>query len=263
MSDTYMGELLKLADRIVELDQMESELSGTSDWKVAKAEYEASQRQFETLGDEYIDGLLASDEMRGKAVEDVEVSIAEFREHGDPSWQPALAYFEDNFLPKLRKEAARSPHTRKAIKALPWALGALVVALYFGIRIFSGTPVAAPLESREGLEQRAAATEKVIRYDDWMGTRVRRGGWLKGIMLWPVEPTESEIDGAAEFVALVIEGQGYAGGCGAVRGSADGLSDAQIDMIGEVAEYVRADSTVWKDPSVETVLDGLEQATRC
>lgn len=263
MSHGYMVELIQIADRILELDQLELSIKGTSDWKIAKAEYEAAKERFGIVADRYIDGLLANSEWRGKAVEEVEASIAEFREQGDAGWLPALEYLEENFLPKLRREASRSPNTRKAIKAAPWAVGAVVILLYFGIRFTSGTPVSAPLESRAGIEQRAAAIEKVIRYDDWMDTRVRRGGMFKGILLWPIEPSQSEIEAAAEFAGLVLQGQNYATGCGAVIGAADELSDEQIDMVGEVAEYVRAESTVWRDPPVQTVLDGLEQAPSC
>ena len=263
MATSYLAELLKLADRTIELDQLEDNIKGTSDWKAAKAEYEGCKEQFARLGDQYIDGLLASDEGRAGAVTDVEAQIAEFREQGDPSWHPALDYLETHFLPKLRKEAGRSPRMRKAIKASPWVLAAVIAAVYFAVRLLSGTPVDAPLETREGIEQRAAAAVKALRYDDLMHTHVRKGGFLKGIMLWPIEPTEQEVQGAAEFVGLVIEGQRYTQGCGSVTGYDDKLSKPQIKMIKEVAGYVRDEATTWDEPPVKTVLSGLKHASAC
>ena len=42
-----------------------------------------------------------------------------------------------------------------------------------------------------------------------MDTRVRRGGWLKGIILWPAEPTEEEIKFASEFLWTSIDVYDY------------------------------------------------------
>jgi hypothetical protein len=57
----------------------------------------------------------------------------------------------------------------------------------------------ANIETRGGMQQRAAAVEKALRYDDLVGTRVRRGGMFKGVMFWPIKPTDGEIGGAAEL----------------------------------------------------------------
>ena len=42
-----------------------------------------------------------------------------------------------------------------------------------------------------------------------MDTRVRRGGWLKGILFWPVEPTEEEIEYASEFLWATVNVYDY------------------------------------------------------
>jgi hypothetical protein len=216
MPDNYLWELLQTAARVVELDQLESEIRGTRDWKAGKDEWEAQKQHFNKLRAEYVDVLLGDDAARKDVADEVQGQLTSFRDEADPSWYPALEYTQDNLMPYLTKEAGRSPRMRKARKAAPFAVAALIAAIYFGTAIFSETPVTQAIETREGIRQRAAAAEKVIRYDDWMDTRVRRGGWVKGFLLWPIEPGPAEIRGAGEFVGLVLASQQYAKGCGSV-----------------------------------------------
>src|SRR3546814_14129204 len=90
------------------------------------------------------------------------------------------------------------------MKMMPWWIAALCVVAYFGWRLFSAVDVSAPIASREGVVQRAAAMEKYVRYDDFMHTEVRKGGWLKGIMFWPIEPSDAEMTAASEFAGLTL-----------------------------------------------------------
>lgn len=262
MTQSYLDDLIGLAARIDELDKLEGQLD-KRDWKAAKAEYEAQQEQFNKVRDSYIDGLLDGEGRTGSVVEDVEAQLLAIRNSADTSWHRAIDYTSDNLLPRLRKEAHKSPKTRRAIKAAPYVGGILAVAIYFGIALFSATPVSDPIETKAGLQQRAAAAKKAIRYDDFMGTRVRKGGWLKGILFWPIEPSESETQGAAEFFGLVLEGQQYAEGCGSIANDGQSLSDGQIGMVSEVADYVLHSNTKWREPPIRTVVDGLQEAEAC
>jgi hypothetical protein len=56
-----------------------------------------------------------------------------------------------------------------------------------------------------GVRQRTAALEKVLDYDDSMDTKVRRGGWLKGILFWPAKPTDEEIGYAGEILWWTVD----------------------------------------------------------
>src|SRR3546814_13799862 len=76
----------------------------------------------------------------------------------------------------LQKEAKKSPAYRKAMKMMPWVIAAVCVVAYFGLRLFSAVDVSAPIASREGVVQRAAAMEKYVRYDDFMRSEERRVG---------------------------------------------------------------------------------------
>lgn len=263
MARDYLSELLVTANRIMELDELKNRLTDKKLWKQAKKQFNDFEEQFNKISDQYIDALLSNEETRKEALSDVEGQLSEIRQKADASWHPAIEYVEDKFLSRLRKEYAKSPILRRAIKLFPYVAFAVAVVAYFGIRLFSATPITADIESREGLIERAAAAEKVLRYDDYMSTRVRRGGWLKGIFFWPIEPTEQEVDGAVEFVSLVIESQGYVGRCGAVTGYGNQLTDGQIKMIEEVADYIQSEEALFEDPPVTAVLSGLERASAC
>ncbi|MEO8176403.1 MAG: hypothetical protein ABI626_07055 [Sphingomicrobium sp.] len=263
MIEDYVADLMRIAVAIIELDQHEGEVTDKRQWQVNKDAYDSLVAQFNKQRDEFIDTLLEDESSHDTAVNDLEVHIADLRERADPSWYPAIDYTQNNVLPELRKQARRSPKLRKALKRAPWVAGALVVVAYFAVRLFSGVSVDAEIATKEGLQQRAAAVAKAIRYDDWMATHVRRGGMFKGLLLWPIEPNAAELKGAAEFVGLVIEGQQYASGCGSVRPYGTHLTDDQIKIIGEVADYVRSDKVVWEQPPVTAIVKGLEHATAC
>ncbi len=175
MADSYLGVLVEIAARIVQLDQLESELTDKREWQTGKDEWQARKEQFSKVRAEYVHALLGDDAPSNGVPDDVQRQLASLREEVDPSWYPAIDYTSDNLLPYLTKEAGKSPRMRKAQKAAPFAAAALAAVIYFGIAIFSRTPVTENIETRDGLKQRAAALEKVVRYDDWMATRVRKG----------------------------------------------------------------------------------------
>lgn len=154
-----------------------------------------------------------------------------------------------------------------AIKAIPWVLGGIAITAYFGMRLFSATPIDYSVESREGIQERAAAIEKLLRYDDWMDTRVRRGGWLKGILLWPIEPSESEIEGAAEFAALAYEAHNKSieqFGCPSIpTGYGDTPSEAELSYLSDMAGILRRSDLQWADPPIFTMIDAARIAGNC
>ncbi len=263
MAESYLWELVQIAARIVQLDQIEGEITDKREWQAGKDEWEAQQQQFNKVRAEYVDALLGDDAPSDGVANDVQRQLTSLREETDPSWYPAIDYTQESLLPYLTKEAGKNPRLRKALKVAPFAAAALAAVIYFGIAIFSGTPVTEKIETREGLRQRAAATEKVFRYDDWMNTRVRRGGWAKGILLWPIEPDPFEIRGAAEFAGLVIEGQQYAKGCGTVLSYGNSLTNEQIKMVRDVADFIQRDDLQWKEPAPMMVVAALESAKSC
>jgi hypothetical protein len=263
MANSYLWQLIEMASRIIQLDELESEIADKREWQRGKDEWEALQGQFDTVSAEYVAALYGDDAPGDHVPDDVQRELTSLREEADPSWYPAIDYTEEKLMPLVIKEAGKSPRMRKARRAAPIVAIAVTLVVYFGIALFSGTPVTKPIETREGIRQRAAATEKVIRYDEWAGTRVRKGAWLKAVLLWPIEPDPYEIKGAGEFASLVLEGQRRVPQCELKTGYDTRLADAQIKLIGEVASIIQSDDLQWEEPSPMTVVSAIEKAESC
>jgi hypothetical protein len=185
-----------------------------------------------------------------------------------PGWESVFVFVQQELFERINKESKKSPLRRKIVKWTPAALAVVVAVMYFGVRFTSGIDVTQPLESKAGLVQRAAATEKVVSYDDFMGTQVRRGGFLKGILFWPIEPTQPEVTAASEFVSVTLEGyevlQKQQEICGTLMaGVGNQLSQEQIEFVGEMAEQVQRPDLEWQTPPVMTILKPIKAKFPC
>ncbi|MGE5952906.1 MAG: hypothetical protein ACM308_04715 [Qipengyuania vulgaris] len=139
----------------------------------------------------------------------------------------------------------------------------LVVAGYFGVGLYARTPVTAPIDSRAGIEQRAAALDKVLRYDDLVNGRMRRGGLLKDVLLRPLEPDDEEMEGAADLVGLIFAAQQTVPGCGLVTGNGESMNEAQKKMLREVVDYLEQPDAQWRDPALRTLGPALQSVSAC
>jgi hypothetical protein len=258
--------LLALAEEIVNLGDVLNTVD-KRERRAAKEKRDGLEAKFKEIRDKYIDALLGTQEGHDKAYDIMMNNIEELRKIDMPSWNPAINYLSDNMLPKLQKEASRDPKVRKAIKAVPLVLGGVVLVGYFALRFLSATPINHQIETTEGIQERAAALEKLIRYDDLMDTQVRRGAWLKGIMFWPIEPTEAEIKGASRFASLAYAAQQLSAeqfGCSAIpRANGGGPSKEELKYLSDVAEYLRDPNLKWKRPPVSTVVDAAIFVRKC
>ena len=264
--DTFT-ELLDLATEILQLENDETSLS-KSDWKAAQKHYRTLVEQFNAKLSKYVDNLLVKDADWSLVAPEMEAHLDAMQASAEAEWLPPLQYIRERLLPQLTQEAARPPFLRLIRKWTPWAIGATILVGYLSVRLLSGVAITAPLETKLGIQQRAEATEKVLRYDEWMNVRVQRGGWIKGIFLWPIAPTTSEIDGAGEFVSLAFEG--YDALLSAKRvcyaiplGSQNTLSDDQIALIEVVSAFAMNKSTQWTEPPVLTLLVPIEATYKC
>lgn len=268
MSGSYVDELLDLAAEIMALDRAENSLGKGPGWKAAKQQYDDAVGRFNLVREVFVNALLVDGRNWPELVDSVEQDIDAFEAAADESWNDAIQYTRDNLMPYLKKEARKPPLLRTAIKRLPLALGVIAAIIYFGIKLTSGIDVSGPIDSKLGIQQRADAAEKVIQYDDWMGTHVRRGGWLKGILLWPIEPSEAEIKAASEFVSLALDGYDVLTQrseiCGTLTGGAGGkISDGQIKFVDEISEEIQSGNLNWQEPPVMTVLQPIKEKFPC
>lgn len=268
MGYATLDELLGLAAEIMELDALEASLGKGREWKAAKKRYEATVEQFNSKRTDYVDAVLVKGDDWSLIPDVVANNLDNIGASADASWQPAIQYTREHLIPFLTKEARKSPLTRDVIKWSPIASAVVLVIIYFGIRFASEVNVSATLESKLGLQQRAAAAEKVIQYDDWMGTRVRRGGWIKGILLWPIEPSDVEANAAGEFVSVALEGYNILTQqneiCGIlINGYGNQLSDEQIKFVDEIAVTIQEPNLSWQEPPVMTVLHAIKEKFPC
>ncbi|ATY31682.1 hypothetical protein [Sphingomonas psychrotolerans] len=184
----------------------------------------------------------------------------------DAGWQPVYEEIRGDILAQLDRDAGKRPWQRTARHFTPFIAAAIVTVGYFGLRLYNVTPVSAPLETRAGIAQRADALAKVMRYDDWSSSR--RGGFVKGILLWPIEPSQTEVKGAQELGGLIFAGANdlmrsrEACNTGLTNGSGQ-LTRAEIELLNKVVTHLREKSTKWQNPPAMTILDPLRTAYPC
>tara|TARA_B110000977_G_scaffold163729_1_gene209812 strand:+ start:109 stop:927 length:819 start_codon:yes stop_codon:yes gene_type:complete len=197
--------LLELSSAINECNE---ELKGKPGWK-RKSELRKTIRNMEQKLTEQ------STELIDKTVDtwDSDQSLSEFlveelnavKEAADESWHVAIEDVKKRLSKLAKKESSKSPTRRKVEKNGWWitilAIGIIMVSLKWYWLIDVNEPIDAP----SGVAQRAATLEKLLDYDDLMDHRVRRGGWLKGILFWSAEPTKEEIEHASEFLWATVE----------------------------------------------------------
>lgn len=180
----------------------------------------------------------------------------------------STALIRNSVISRIEKDSRRPAWLRQTIRWAPIAAGIGVVAIYFSIIFMSVLDLSAPDDTKLGIQQRAAAAEKVIRYDEWMHANVRRGGFLKGILLWPIEPSGAEIRAASEFASTTLSGYEFLNQrreiCGTLV-SSDGerLSQEQVRFVSDIADRIQQSGLNWQTPPVMTILDQIRGKFPC
>lgn len=250
-----------LMDLAMELGQFQGYLDsqGLKARNQVQIRYNAVLRNF-------VYGLLKDGSSAAEAAQVVDTDIDEMMEVSEPWWHPIYDEVRGDILAQIERDSQKKPWQRTLRQWLPVILAIVVAGVYFGVRLYSATPVSQPVESSQGLRQRADALAKALRYDDWASGG--RGGFIKGILLWPIEPTEAEVRGAAELAGLVFEGGSYlqtqGEACGVPMPSQPGtLTSAEAGLLQRVADHLRSPDVQWSNPPVNTVLDPIRAAHRC
>lgn len=197
----------------------------------------------------------------------VAAELDEIAAHSAPGWENVYRQVRVDLLARIEADAKRAPWRRALVHRAPLLIAVLVVASYFGVRLYAATPVRDPVQSRAGLEQRAAALDKLLRYNDWASVHVRKGGVLKPILLWPIEPTDTEVQSAQEMAGVIVGGaallmeQGQA--CRVPMPSGDAPTPDQIVLLQTVTAHLRGAETRWRAQAMLTILDPIRSAYRC
>ncbi len=147
------------------------------------------------------------------------------------------------------------------------ALALLSAFAYFALRFLSGVTVDQPIDTKAGLQQRAAAAQKLIRYNEWLSGWI--GSSLAGpVILWPIAPTQAEAEGAGEFASAVLGSQGTLKRAGFLcgdlpEGEGGAQSPEQVALIAAVAAHLRSGDTQWAEPATMTLLVPIRARFPC
>lgn len=227
---------------------------------IVKGKYEGALNSF-------VYGLLSKNPNGDEAIAAVNADIdARIDQVGD-HWTADYEEIRADLIKRINKSAGRSSWQRTLIYRAPLIVLAVLVVVYFGLRFYNATPVSEPIETRAGLSQRADALAKALRYNDWASGSSRRGGFIKGILLWPIEPTEAEDKAAAEFASAIFAGavmlRDNRQACNLPVAGGEMLSDGELALLQDVTDHLRNETTVWRDPPAMTILDPIRAKYKC
>lgn len=213
------------------------------------------EARFNTLRNAIAYDLLAKCEGDAAARDRVASDFAAIRADTDEYLIPVVDHVEAELQSRIEREGSKSPLHRRIIKWTPIALGTLALAIYLAAAVYERIPIDRPLETRAGIEQRAAALRKTMRHAEWTDTR--RNRLVVELLFWPISPNDAEQKGASEFVELVLGARAALRDahtiCGAPAADVP-VTDADIEFAGRIADDVRGGGLTWKTPAPLTLL---------
>jgi len=170
----------------------------------------------------------------------------------------------------LDKETAKSPARRKFERNSWWIVSLLVIAGFLGAKWYWLIDVTRPLESTEGLIQRAAVFQKAFDYDDNMGRRMRKNGWAKQIIYWPIKPTDDEIKYAGDFMQYAMSAYLFLKKeklvCGAYYTfdlENKDISDGELSLLKEAADFAASANIADYENSAELGIAAIKFKFPC
>ncbi|MGH6614499.1 hypothetical protein [Sphingomonas sp.] len=163
-----------------------------------------SEARFNIARDEFVRDLLSDGGDPGEIAPFLVADLDALTRH--PETDPhAAAYVREALLTQFAEQSRRNAARRRVIALIPTVLLILATIAYFSYWYSNLIWIDQPIESGAGLVQRAAAVEKVIRYESWAEAKIQRGRFILLIIIWPIKPTDSEVTGASEFARLTLQ----------------------------------------------------------
>lgn len=261
MATRDYAELINLATELGHYDGY-LDTAGIAERDKAKAGYQKALRVF-------VYHLLKEGHSAEMAKRLVEADLHQIAGHSNAHWLPVYDEVRADLLAQIARDGGKKGWQRALRYYAPAIVGAILAAIYFGVRLYSALPVDKPLDSREGLIQRAAVIEKMARYDDWTSGRSGgRGEAIRDLLLWPIEPNGDEVKAGDQLIALI--GSRYLiltqakQACVLVVAPDSGLpGDQRVEMFRKVAAYLRGPGAVWAQPLANTVDTPIKTAYPC
>lgn len=207
-----------LLQRAVAITDLQQESSAADIKRRRRKEIEGQIAEHRNKFDEEAKSVFNASRKPGESFTDISALVREqlstlkeqAQAHADAArLSVAIDYMSDRMSSIAVREQGKSP-ARRWFERYWWAVAIPgVAAIYFGSQFYFLVPVYDGIDAVESYHAGGEALAKVARYDDWASTSVRRGGWLMGPLLWPIEPTEPEITFAADYVSWIREMYGF------------------------------------------------------
>ena len=224
------------------------------------------EHAFKSSANRFVFELLKEYPDENEAAEIVSGELEALAASNESPLETALEETRAYLLERISREARKSPRLRAIVRWTPLAIGVAVLIAYFSVRYFSIIDINAPAQSRDGLVQRAAAFEKVRNHDPQGGYSLR--ALAAKVLLWPLEPTQPEVEAAREFFQLSGEAFSRLGQRNEICVNPfDFIGGAtlrqQVEIVHRVANYVRDPNSRWAEPPIETLSIPLRRDFPC
>ena len=186
-----------------------------------------------------------------------------------PNYAGVCEFVAEDLIEKLQEEAQKSPTLRIIKRYAGVAILGILGIIYAGLFVYNSLTIDQPIDTKEGLLQHAAAFDKAHTHSEMMGTRARRGGFLKGLLFWPWEPNEQELEAAGNFAGLSLDSlqaltdQGITCNTQFLLSPGEFLDESQTKFVEEVSEFVQAEQTVWQDAPIMTPVPFMVERYGC
>lgn len=172
----------------------------------------------------------------------------------------AVQRVREKLLARFGAQAHRNARRKRILMAIPVALLALVAITYFTLKFVNSVSIDQPAATREGMIQRAKAVRKILYYESWKLNEIPhpRARNFFELLLWPYEPTESEIEGVIELAGEIRQASANQVGqapwgpvnCGIAF---DGNSLGMKMALGHISARLRDPATQWTGTPQQTL----------
>lgn len=234
-----------------------------------RAEMEAS---YETTLHAFATGVLKDQRIAVRAVEAVNHDLNKLVAMSEADMHPVFDRIRYDVVNRIEEEAGPTWIERIGVARLVGLGGMLLVVLllagYFGLRAYNAIEIRDKIDTRPGIEQRAAALEKLLKHGaDPDTVDMNRSALIRRILHWPLEPTESETAAARQLAALIFEGadrlkqEGQA--CNLPLPSGTMVTEEEAAMLLKIATGLRDKQIAWRTPPAATVLDVIRANYPC
>lgn len=248
------------------------DLSSKRDLAEKREEREEYFDRYREAVREFVAEIVSKYKSADRTKSSINADLDDIMQRAEPDVHGVLDRLRYDLLSEADEQAGPSRQQQNMVTRLVGIGGVIVTVLlisgYIGLRQYSATPITASYETRKGLQERADALVKVMRFEAWGGgDPTSQRGAIRKVVLWPIEPVEHELKGAQELAAITFEGaallQQERAACNIPAISGGGISSDALKMLEVVTADLRDPATLWADPAPHTILNIIKKRYPC